>query len=86
MENKPVLVEKRKNLVKDVEEKHNSPEKARKVLKLLEDCNILIAHSMGLKSREFLEKNSKKPYLLKRKDVKIEDAIEEALVEFRNEI
>jgi len=86
LENEPLLLEKRKNLVKDMEEEHNSPGKARKVLKLLEDCDILIAHSMGLKSREFLEKNNKKPYLLKKKNVKIEEAIEEALRELKYEI
>ena len=77
LENGPLLLKKRKNLVKDMEEEHNSPEKARKVLKLLEYCDILIAHSMGLKSREFLENDNKRPYLLKRKNVKIEEALRE---------
>jgi len=77
LENGPLLLKKRKNLVKDMEEEHNSPEKARKVLKLLEDCGILVAHSMGLKGREFLENDNKRPYLLKRKNVKIEEALRE---------
>ena len=75
------LVEVRNNpfLDEDDAHVHNDQRKAQKILDFLSDCEVFVAHSMGIKSRNYLEKKGIKAITLMKKGLTIKTALERTL-------